>query len=390
MRHRRNPTDNQKLADALVEINAIAQPTAGGGYLFRGENRCFELVSSGLYRQYVTNRSATANVSELERIILREAKRFAGDGDDEWILSQLQHFESGLTNLIDFTTDLHVALFFACDGAYAEDGRIVLLNSGNAEIVKPLAPANRAIAQKSVFVRARSGFINFERDFVVPAGLKFTILGYLADSHGITAESLYNDLHGFMRHWSMHEKAFEEFLLGERCAAEKNYNAAVAHYNDSLLLVERYYVQYCRGNAYLALMDYDQAIRDFDLCKYRALEDADVAVCARAFNGCGVAKYKKRLYADAIQDFRSAAAYFSMKYDPPFVEEADIYANLVAALMAIGDWDSAIEELRRGHDYGVNVASSYRKWYGTVEEFVAATKSEVPEDLARMLSNDWI
>ena len=35
------------------------------------------------------------------------------------ILTQLQHYESQ-TNLIDFTTDFNIALFFACDGQPGE------------------------------------------------------------------------------------------------------------------------------------------------------------------------------------------------------------------------------------------------------------------------------
>ena len=41
-------------------------------------------------------------------------------------LTELQHY-GGHTNLIDFTTDNHIALFFACDGSPDKDGRIILL-----------------------------------------------------------------------------------------------------------------------------------------------------------------------------------------------------------------------------------------------------------------------
>ncbi len=40
------------------------------------------------------------------------------------MLVEMQHF-GGKTNLIDFTTDYRVALFFACDGAHGECGRVV-------------------------------------------------------------------------------------------------------------------------------------------------------------------------------------------------------------------------------------------------------------------------
>ena len=48
--------------------------------------------------------------------VLKEAQDYIDETDDEFeILTQLQH-NGGQTNLIDFTTDYLIALFFACDG----------------------------------------------------------------------------------------------------------------------------------------------------------------------------------------------------------------------------------------------------------------------------------
>ena len=41
------------------------------------------------------------------------------------ILTEIQHY-GGETNLIDFTTDYFIALFFACDGHHDEKGRVIL------------------------------------------------------------------------------------------------------------------------------------------------------------------------------------------------------------------------------------------------------------------------
>ena len=41
------------------------------------------------------------------------------------ILTEIQHY-GGKTNLIDFTIDYLVALFFACDGHHDKDGRVIL------------------------------------------------------------------------------------------------------------------------------------------------------------------------------------------------------------------------------------------------------------------------
>ena len=75
------------------------------------------------------------------------------------LLARVQHFH-GRTNLIDFTRDCLVALFFACYDREGEesgggwtggDGRIVFLPEDDATIVDAPIGDSRAIAQRSVF-----------------------------------------------------------------------------------------------------------------------------------------------------------------------------------------------------------------------------------------------
>ena len=70
------------------------------------------------------------------------------------ILTEIQHY-GGKTNLIDFTTDYLIALFFACDGHHEKKGRIILQRTEKIQdiIERPRNPRHRIIAQKSVFVR---------------------------------------------------------------------------------------------------------------------------------------------------------------------------------------------------------------------------------------------
>ena len=64
---------------------------------------------------------------------------------------------------------------------------------------------NRVIAQKSVFVRHPDGFIQPNNDDVINilASLKIPLQEYLKSSHGIYTESVYNDVHGFIRHQNL-------------------------------------------------------------------------------------------------------------------------------------------------------------------------------------------
>ena len=60
--------------------------------------------------------------------MVEEAKGYTDIIDEHEILSELQHF-GGKTNLIDFTAEYLIALFFACDGAMEEDGRVIVLKN---------------------------------------------------------------------------------------------------------------------------------------------------------------------------------------------------------------------------------------------------------------------
>ena len=101
------------------------------------------------------------------------------------LLTELQHYGSR-TNLIDFTSDYLIALYFACDGSHDKDGRVILLKKNeetrkNYNIEKPQTPLNRVIAQKSIFAQPPRGFIDFDDISVIciPRQLKQWLLLHL-------------------------------------------------------------------------------------------------------------------------------------------------------------------------------------------------------------------
>ena len=120
-------------------INEIREKSSDGNYIYRGEPECFTespfdgKVSSSLWRQfqyqlmYALFDRANLNYDKIQESYLRDARRYGEDHpqDDLELASKLQHV-GGKTNLIDFTTDYLVALFFACDGAHGKPGRVRL------------------------------------------------------------------------------------------------------------------------------------------------------------------------------------------------------------------------------------------------------------------------
>ena len=100
------------------------------------------------------------NLKIIEEKMLNEAKKLTYEIDDHEILIEIQHY-GGRTNLIDFTTDHLIALFFACDGAPDKDGRVIRQKTETIKdlIKHPRNPRHRIKAQKTVFVIPPNGFV---------------------------------------------------------------------------------------------------------------------------------------------------------------------------------------------------------------------------------------
>ena len=183
-------------------LSEITEKSDGDGFIFRGEPEHYDKVSSSLFRRYSNDHGEDFDIETVQQERLKDAKKHTGPADDYEILTFLQHF-GGETNLIDFTYDRNVALFFACNASHDRDGRVILLLKRDDEkefcIREPWNPRNRVIAQNSVFVQPKKGFVKPDGEINIPKELKRSILTYLQNNHGIVKEKIYNDLHGYIQ-----------------------------------------------------------------------------------------------------------------------------------------------------------------------------------------------
>lgn len=208
-------------------IQKIANFSFEGKYLFRGEPKSHCKISSTLYRECkdvfqkagLEDELSDFDIEAIEKEISNQVEAFTPASEHTSnlsILTQLQHYESQ-TNLIDFTTDFHIALFFACDGQPDKDGRVIILQQSSVDTEQPLGVVHRVLAQKSVFVRPERGYIDPDKAkykvVKIPACLKEDMLRYLRNGHGITTETIYNDLHGYIRNKKIHRSAYGEFHI---------------------------------------------------------------------------------------------------------------------------------------------------------------------------------
>ena len=213
-------TQETELNRILEIIHRIAETTADGDFIYRGEPQHYEKVSSSLWRECRKEIGTEEfDIEVIQKRMLEAAKDYTLETNPFEILTELQHY-GGHTNLIDFTTDNHIALFFACDGSLDKSGRIILLERTEEikdHIQPPRNPQNRIIAQKSVFVRPPKGFIQPEQYKVIdiPHFIKEPMLDHLHTQHGISTKTVYNDLHGFIRDQSSHQKTSIEIYQAE-------------------------------------------------------------------------------------------------------------------------------------------------------------------------------
>ena len=353
------PAPQNDLDRILEIIREIVGKSASDEHIYRGEAEHYDKVSSTLYREYEEDIEAeNFDIEIAQKEMLKDAKKHTGDLSQDFrtdptpspnvgeedaddpinfkLLTGIQHY-GGDTNLIDFTTDYFIALFFACDGHHDEDGRVILQRTEEIKniIEPPRDPRHRVIAQKSVFVRAPKGFIEPpEADIVpIPANLKQPLLQHLRKYHGISTETIYNDLHGFIRVQHLHKSAYTEFYKGLTCQNREQYNQAIEHYTETLKLnPNNANAYYNRGIAYGDKGDNDRAIGD--LTKTIEINPNDDA----AYNNRGMAYWDKGDYNRAIDDYTK-----TIQLNP----NNDAYNNRGMAYGDKGDYNRAIADFNK-------------------------------------------
>ena len=326
---RNKPKSKSRTATIDDIINDIRNKSADGDYIYRGERKKYPKISSALYREY----AKVINVEEFdlmyaEKKMLKIARNHIGEspvgpledfmnimnmnkgrvgykersigrqiGEDTekaigWtiaetaereILTELQHY-GGKTNLIDFTTDYFIALYFACSGHPKRVGRVILLKKNEKiekMIIRPRNPRHRIIAQKSVFLQPPKGYIEVPENNIVsiPTKLKQPFLEYLRKFHDISTETIYNDIHGFIRYQNIHQSADVQFYMGfmlqksgreAESPEEKQaiYKKAIEHYDEAISLNSEIGQAYCnRGEAWLHLRGWEKARDDLTIAQ---------------------------------------------------------------------------------------------------------------------------
>ena len=239
--------DNRKQVRAFIgnltlvaeQLALVAEWEPENTFIYRGESKCHERVSSGLYRQFYELDDEYFDIQEAQKRQLNIARTYAKDEDtDAAILAQIQH-RGGKTNQIDFTSDLNIALFFACNYSPDEDGRVIFFKNRRWDdyCIRPaIQPSNMADAQKSLFVVSNKGYIRDEDITVykIPSELKTGILRHLQNVYGIEPHTVYNDISGFIRDQDRFPDYEADIFAGQKHFCAGDYVKAIAFYTKAL------------------------------------------------------------------------------------------------------------------------------------------------------------
>ena len=322
-------------------LQGIREKSSQGEYVYRGEPKKHEKIASTFYRIYAEKIDAEYfDIQIAQKEMLEQVKAYTDFTDETDVLTELQHY-GGKTNLIDFTTDYLIALFFACDGSPDENGRVILLNreSNKERITSPKKNQNnRVISQKSIFFQSPKGYLD-EEDYAVipiPKEMKQPVLHYLRKYHGIATHTIYNDIFGYIQNQEKHQIAYAEFYIGLTSQEKGEYEEAIRHYDQAIRINPQDAVAYNnRGIAKDALGRHDQAIDDFD----QAIRINPQLT--QAYNNRGNAKHTLGQHHDAMVDYNQAI-HIKPQYAQAYYNRGNAKHTLGQHHDAMADYDQAI------------------------------------------------
>ena len=234
----------------LVPIIAkLVAENKRGRVLFRGEARCYNSVSSSLFRKL----ELSPDGDNFDRLLAHDEETIRRTDGTTRIakLSHAQHYsgdEGSPTNLIDFTESMPVALYFACKSCHRQAGRIIIADGtafvGNEDVdvscrrTQSIRPSfyddNRNIHQWSHFVYPANGILEDRayRTVCIPSQYKAPILEHLKVNCAIREDTIFTSGQSWFASQdfnrlsaNMHMLGVTMEWLGNRQEAQRIYSA---------------------------------------------------------------------------------------------------------------------------------------------------------------------
>ena len=320
-------------------IQVVTEKCGGEKYLFRGESKKHPTpASSTIYRKYGEGGLFNEHFQpvDLQKEIIENTRRFFSEPSKEKTLADLRHFD-GDTAVVDFSRNILVAIFFACNGELTDDGYLYCLKEPVPhdagiriiEAAKTDWSRARAEGQHSVFIETDKGYVDQGlEEILIPKGIKSKIIQQLDDLYNINGNTIFPDLIGYINNRKNFETATLNFYKGLAKNRLGDHAGAVADYDEAISLDPGHAAAWCnRGAAKNRLGDHTGAVADCD-------------EAIRLDPGHAAAWYNRGAEKDAQGDHAGAEADYdeAIRLDPNF---AEAWTNRGAAKNGQGDHPGA-------------------------------------------------
>ena len=322
-------------------IQAVTEKCGGEKYLFRGESKKYPTpASSTIFRKYGEGEDGLFNehfqAVDLQKEIIENTRRFFSEPSKEKTLADLRHFD-GDTAVVDFSRNILVAIFFACNGELTDDGYLYLLkepapHDGGIRIIEAAKTdwsRARAEGQHSVFIETDGGYVDQGlEEIIIPNGIKSKIIQQLDDLYNINGNTIFPDLIGYINNRKNFETAMLNFYKGLAKNRLGDHAGAVLDYDEAISLDPGHAAAWSnRGAAKAEQGDHTGAVDD---CDEAIRLDPTLAA---AWNNRGAAKKGQGEHAGAVDDCDEAS-----RLDPTL---AEAWNNRGAAKNRLGDHTGA-------------------------------------------------
>ena len=359
----------------------------GGSFIYRGIDTTSDKygekrVNSSLYRKYYSENvwGEDFGPHHMEKEAVEEARNqhFFSQSSNIEILTDLRHLGADV-NLVDFSYNLYIALFFVCDGQFDKSGELIILSTKNAVkineidyeilvdgIIEPVKTSNsekRVAFQSSVFVYPVRGYLSKKewnwKIFEIQPDEKRPLLSYLEKYHNILENTIYNDLIGFIasrqKRNDFYLKLLKILRLREQGKHKEGVEAidrirgASAKYLEKDYFFDVIYLK--RGTSNINLGKYSEA--EMDIKRAIKINPRN----AKAHYELGFLKIELKRYKEAEKDFDRAIELNS--------QYAEAYNGRGVSKCGLGSCKEKEEGVSK---YGLNEYKSAEKDFNTALE----------------------
>ncbi len=376
-------------------INQIAeQSSESKRYIYRGQSKIYDGITSTAKRRF-KHSDLTPNEDEYFEYhtnLIKDARSYRYGQElelnDTELLIDLQHYGAA-TGLIDFSEDLLIALWFACD-KLNENGEVFFLdvwtdqfkhlvsggdlfNEKEKEKDKTKPPhyylhtnfkSNARIsAQKGVFIFGYQDIDNVA-SITIKKGDKVYIRQELKQYFNIEEKTLFQDIYGFAqvnntKHKLSIKTAIDYF---QEAYEEDNAEQAIVLYKKAIeIKPDKHEAYYNMGNAYGKLGEYQKAINAYQKAIEIKPDDN------KAYYNMGNAYDELKEYQKAINAYQKAIE-IKPDYDGAYNNMGVAYNKLKEYQKAINVYQKAIEIKPDNHGAYYNMGNAY----GELKEYQKA------------------